>query len=93
MDTLHKIIQKGVSHFLGFVLLNQIVTEHWSTQEYFSPPLLFWGGWGGGVKSFLDLENCHKKNESLILMVLCIYGVFLEIAALHWKLTLSSVGK
>ena len=84
--TLHKIIQKGV-RILTFVyfdlssstleIINQIVTEHWSTQEYFFPPLLFFEGWGGGgVKSVLDLENCHKKDESLILMVLCIYGVF-----------------
>ena len=59
MDTLHKIIQKVV-RILTFVyfdlssstleIINQIVTEHWSTQEYFFSPASFFGGWGGGGK-------------------------------------------
>ena len=62
MDTLHKIIQKGV-RILTFVyfdlssstleIINQIVTEHWSTQEYFFPPTsFFWGGGGRGKVCF-----------------------------------------
>lgn len=95
MDTLHKIIQKGVC-ILTFVhfdlssstleIIIQIVTKHRSTQEYFFSPHYFFLGGGGDLLSVLDLENCHKKDKSLILMVFCIYNVFLEIAAWHWKL-------